>query len=304
MSSLNVHTTSQINALTPITGDMVVDSDLNAVKLYDGTAWRTWNTDALAAGGHQNRWCASLDGVNDYFNIGNHVTFNTANAFSFSGWMKLNAYTHSYPSLISFKTDGSEGYLVGFSQAVGYNGVFFGSGYTAGLTTESTSVANDLLTGWKHICITYDGVSRTAASSFKLYIDGSSVSVVNSSSLAGISNDNSFGKFASRYFDGGMDDLATFNSELSAADVLKIYNGTAPNGKPTDLTKASSYDTANQEQNLTGYWRMGDDSNDSATSGGSISTITDSSGNGNDATQSTASSQPTFSDLTGETIYV
>ena len=38
MSDLNVYTTSAINALTPITGDMVVDSDLNAVKLYDGAA--------------------------------------------------------------------------------------------------------------------------------------------------------------------------------------------------------------------------------------------------------------------------
>jgi hypothetical protein len=50
---------------------------------------------------------------------------------------------------------------------------------------------------------------------------------------------------------------------------------------------------------------MGDDSNDSATSGGSIATITDSSGNGNDATQSTASQQPAFSAIaSSETIYV
>jgi len=48
MSDLNVYTTSQINALTPITGDMVVDSDLNAVKLYDGSAWRTWNFNVTA----------------------------------------------------------------------------------------------------------------------------------------------------------------------------------------------------------------------------------------------------------------
>jgi len=46
MSDLNVYTTSQINALTPITGDMVVDSDLNAVKLYDGSAWRKFAHDA------------------------------------------------------------------------------------------------------------------------------------------------------------------------------------------------------------------------------------------------------------------
>ena len=46
MSDLNVYTTSEINALTPITGDMVVDSDLNAIKLWDGTAWRIFNNDA------------------------------------------------------------------------------------------------------------------------------------------------------------------------------------------------------------------------------------------------------------------
>ncbi len=50
MSDINVYTTSQITALTPITGDLVVDSDLNALKLYDGAVWITYSgTGALQA---------------------------------------------------------------------------------------------------------------------------------------------------------------------------------------------------------------------------------------------------------------
>jgi hypothetical protein len=46
MSDLNVYTTSQIDALTPLSGDLVVDSDLNAVKLYDGSVWRKFAHEA------------------------------------------------------------------------------------------------------------------------------------------------------------------------------------------------------------------------------------------------------------------
>ena len=86
-----------------------------------------------------------------------------------------------------------------------------------------------------------------------------------------------------------IDEFSVFNSTSSLSSLADLVSG----GKPADL---DSYDPV-------AWYRMGDDSNDSPTSGGSIATITDSSGNGNDAVQVTASLQPTFSDLTGETIY-
>jgi len=46
MSDLNVYTTSAINALTPITGDMVVDSDTDEIKLWNGSAWVVFSDDS------------------------------------------------------------------------------------------------------------------------------------------------------------------------------------------------------------------------------------------------------------------
>ena len=46
MSDLNVHTTAEINALTPITGDMVVDSDTDEIKLWSGSAWVVFSDDS------------------------------------------------------------------------------------------------------------------------------------------------------------------------------------------------------------------------------------------------------------------
>ena len=306
MSDLNVYTTAEINALTPITGDLVLDSDLNAVKLYDGAAWKTFTTDVSP---HQNRWGASFDGSSDhYLDLGSSNTYaNTGSAFSISAWFKLDTFTN-YPTIIQLKTNLSVSFILATSQTGYYSGVWFGSngglGFK-GFSTNSSSVASSIATGWHNLVFTFDGVNSQSASSFTVYIDGSAVTCNTAVPIGSYANVNKIGAGDASHFryDGSIDEVAIFNTELSAADITKIYNGTAPNGKPTDLTLAGSYDT-DRTANLAGYWRMGDDSNDSATSGGSIATITDSRGNGNDAVQATASNQPTFSDLTGEPIYV
>jgi len=289
MSDLNVYTTSQINALTPITGDMVIDSDLNAVKLYDGAAWRVFNSDSVAVP-YQNRWGASFDGSSDYLDLGTVSAFNNdPSAFSISIWFY-----------------GSQIMIGGFSDSgVGFYSHHSGFYVHAGMVGH-LSMANPFnSSAWNHALLTYNKSGDT-----KFYVNGNttpSLSAASASGLASVQAGNTYsiGRYThyNLYRAGLIDEVAIFTTELSAADLTKIYNGTAPNGKPTDLTLPGSYDTANQEQNLAGYWRMGDDSSDSATSGGYIATITDSSGNGNDAVQATASSQPTFSDLTGETIY-
>jgi hypothetical protein len=288
---------------------MVVDSDLNAVKLYDGAAWRTWNSDSVV--GFENRWGASFDGTNDYMDFGTNTTINSSSAFSVSAWFDVDNIA-GYPSICLLKTNLTNGFLIGLANTTGgnaiYNGVWFGSAPTGdttqfkGFATANSTLSATLASGWHHLVLTYDGVNPQASSSTTVYIDGTAYAATQAVGLGNYGTGNYVGKGAYQY-EGLIDEFAIFDSELSQADITKIYNGTAPNGKPTDLTLAASYDTANQEQNLAGYWRMGDDSNDSPTSGGAISTITDSSGNGNDAVQVTASLQPTFSDLTGETIY-
>ena len=66
-----------------------------------------------------------------------------------------------------------------------------------------------------------------------------------------------------------MDDVAIFNSELSASDVTSIYNS----GYPKDESSTS---------NLVGYWKMGD--------GATYPTIPDDSSNSNDGTMTNMAS--------------
>jgi hypothetical protein len=315
MSDLNVYTTSEINALTPITGDLVLDSTLNAVKLYDGAAWKTFTNDATSVP-YQNRWGASFDGTDDSFSTS---TYNTlfSGAFTLSCWYKTPS---TFPS--GHATYGKSSNLLGIDSSVGTGGVeirinklnnstnariqlYYTPSQTAGAPynmyggSSGEILATDT---WYHICWVADRDSSSATS--YLYVDGSSVALsaqggyassLHTTSTAFSSTENlTIGGRSDGvlYAVGHIDDVAIFGSALDQSAVTDLYSG----GTPDLVTGAS------------GYWRMGDDSNDSPSSdpaSNKIATITDSSGNGNDATQGTASAQPTFSALaSSETVYV
>ena len=280
MSDLNVYTTAQINALTPITGDMVVDSDLNAVKLYDGSAWRTWNSDSTAAP-YQNRWGASFDGLNDYLEVPHTTDLELTTAMTWSAWVNMNTtHTTDYPYLFAKWNSGNTAANYTFYTQIDS----IPSGYFVMRYWDSSSAqpsSTNIPRGqWVHLAAVHNGTQLT------YYVNGVADNTINVTTGSTNTGNLIIGRAPNgvRTFPGEIDEAAIFNSALSASDVSSIYN----NGVPTDISSLSPV----------GYWRMGDDSNDSATAGGNIATITDSSGNGNDATQSTASNQPTFSDLT------
>jgi len=273
MSDLNVYTTSQINALTPITGDMVVDSDLNAVKLYDGAAWRTWNSDSTVVPFY-NRWGASFDGSNDFMTVPDDASLNVSSGFTVSAWIYLNSLG-VFQGIVS-KRDGSgtnyQFYIRNGNVLSYYNG--------SNLYNDTTTLSSGV---WTHVA-----VSATSNSSASFYINGSISSTHSIGAITSSTSDVYIGQVTGvSHFNGSMDDVAIFDTALDQTAITALYNS----GVPAEVTGAI------------GYWRMGDDSSDTASDGTAIATITDSSGNGNDATQATASSQPTFSDLTGETIY-
>ena len=279
-----------------IAGKAYFETSTNKFIVYNGSAWIELDSDGVGAV-YQNRWGASFDGVDHYLDCGNDSSLAPAN-MTVSAWFKASGTVGTYNYIMS-----KAGALYGsmhlrytsankFNFHLGFNGYYKDGTFNTAVT----------LTDWHHVALTYDG------SYIKGYVDGSedfSLAETGSLNYTAMQIPNAEGDHLwigkgpySDKAEGLIDDAAIFSTALSAADITKIYNS----GVPTDLTKATSYDT-DRTANLKGYWRMGDDSNDSATSGGSIATITDSSGNGNDATQSTASSQPTFSDLTGESIY-
>ena len=260
-------------------GKAYFETSTNKMLVWNATAgaWIELDSDGTGAVPFVNRWGASFDGSNDYLDISSASSAVSGQAdFSISFWY----YATTHPGrLIGAGTAGSN--RINISQP---NSTFY-FGVSSGPTATAPS-----LNAWHHIVCVKSGTTGN------IYIDGnlegtSSNLVATTASNQG--DDFSIGRlaFVNEYGKAKFDEVAVFNSALDQAAVTALY-GASPNaGIPSAVTGA------------VGYWRMGDDSNDSATSGGSITTITDSSRNGNDATQSTASNQPTFSDLTGETIY-
>ena len=257
------------------------------IVVYYNGSWIRFDNEYSAAAVFQNRWGASFDGSDDTATTSlSSQVFN--GDFTVSSWVKP---TRAGGNTILFHLGASSSYTDGFRIYQQNGGFSFWNGL-GGYANVFNTVGSESLNNWQNLIVTRSGSAMT------FYIDGSSVNTgTNSATYTNTDLVINYPQYTR--FKGLMSETAIFNSALSTADVTKIYNG----GVPTDLTLAASYDT-DRTSNLKGYWRMGDDSNDTAVVGGSIATITDSSGNGNDATQSTASNQPTFSDLTSETIYV
>jgi len=292
MSDLNVYsTTAAVNALTPVDGDMVVDTEANAVKVYCNSAWKVFNNDGSPA--YENRWGASFD-AGDYLNSGTTSALNGVTNASYSFWYKTS----------STGVVGLMGGGAGTSVYHWSNGNIIVHGF---VDQNSHGVPQPTLGSWHNIICTFE------ASGSKLYVDGVYKSLVDNGDVTASDAFTNFlvGKvphYSSVMAAGekSMDEVAFWSATLSdggglsiddtaGGDIEKIYNG----GVPQNLTLAASYAT-DRTANLKGYWRMGDDSNDSPSSdpaSNKIITITDSSGNGNDATQGSATNQPTFKAL-------
>jgi len=278
-------------------GKAYFETNTNKMLVWNATAgaWIELDSDDTGAV-YENRWGSSFDGGGDILNCGNISAINSASNVTISCWIKADSFPHS-----TFNS------IWGGGQAGGHASRFWLNANSSRLniyngSTQNFSFSTTVSTGtWYHTAVVISG-----SSNLSVYLNGSQLgsTVTTFNSLTSQSGDNfqiaGNPTYVPYFWDGLIDEVAVWDSALSSQDISKIYNGTAPNGVPVDLTNSASYDT-DRTSNLKGYWRMGDDSNDTATSGGSIATITDSSGNGNDATQSDVTKQPTFKALDSST---
>jgi hypothetical protein len=207
-----------------------------------------------------NQYSVSFDGTDDYATatLGSQV-FDGDFAVSF--WFNADT-APTYTSLI--QSGSNSGYNDGFriyrysDTALafwrgqgGYSNIFGNIG-----TTSTGS--------WHHIVVTRSGTTST------FYLNGSSIATgTDSQAYTSTAFQMSFTTYP---FDGLMDEVALWDSALSATNVTAIYNS----GVPGDLSSL----------NPVNWWRMGD--ND----GGTGTTITDQGSGSNNATLTNG---PTFS---------
>ena len=292
---LNVYNTEVevFNSIAP-TGYIAYAQDTGRVYISNGTGWVYYNRDFI------NNHSLSFDGTNDYLDPSSTFTDLWSGSFSISFWLKT-------PS--TFNTSGADCYLgndfvagqgfIEFRQGVVSSSAakiefYFGNAVSNSfsLSFGSYGAATSAVLSpntWYHIVITADRPA-SGTTTATLYINGSVESSLtplssylsslpnaggtwSNNTFIGARNTVSSGSGSGELFlEGYLDEMAFFNSVLSASDVTSIYN----NGTPNFLF---SYNPVN-------WWRMGD--ND----GGSGTTITDIGSGGNDATLQNG---PTFS---------
>ena len=211
-----------------------------------------------------------FDGTDDTINVGatpSCLRFNRLDTFSFSAWVKVDTTQNNV--ILANQLAPSTNYR-GYYFAVNSSNqviVILRSTLSDRLIyTSTTTITNGL---WYHIVFTYDGTATTTGGN--IYINNSLDTLTRTGTLTGTMESTDPLYLGSRddsdnWISGSLDEISIFNTELSASDVVSIYN----NGVPNDISSL----------NPISWFRMGED----ATWDGTQWTLSDNGSCGNDGT--------------------
>jgi len=193
------------------------------------TRWKNW----IAFGSTHS---FNLDGSNDYLSFDQDIA--VSGDFSISWWM--------------YVTDETQGFAPLFYKAGNYVLYFRDNGdfllrinSFSGETFSSASVV--LENQWHHFALVRSG------SSVDLYVDKTSIDDTKTISGGSFTFNQIGFDSGSSYLDALIDEVAVWNTALSASDVTSVYN----NGKIVDLSKSASYGV-DRTANLKLWLRCGD----------------------------------------------
>ena len=222
------------------------------------------NSFEIAAGGvYSNIRSLDFDGTDDFVDCGDadNLSFGDGSndsAFSISLWLKMeggSAVRHRFVN----KMGADNEYYMGTTGGGGlYLALYDAS--TGGRIMRFGPSLNAYRDAWVHLVVTYDGSS--SSNGITGYVNGSLTSqwfTANSGTYTAMENTTSpllLGKTAQESYktEGKMDEIAIFNSELSATDIENIYNS----GVPNDISSLSPLS----------WWRFEEGSGTTATDSG------------------------------------
>ena len=192
-----------------------------------------------------------LDGVNDYLAVPatTDLQFERTDSFSFSFW--LRPQTSATQAIYSAEI--TSGTFRGIAiRLIGQKLRFILTSTTATNQLSIETTGNYNFSQWQHFVITYDGSSSASGVTFyrDSVLKGSTTNTDNLSATIDYTGAIRIGSRTdgAQPYQNHMDEVAIFDTELDAADVMEIY-GQRNFTDYTNLTKS---------ENLIHGWRMGD----------------------------------------------
>jgi hypothetical protein len=192
----------------------------DALGNYNGTLVNgaTYGTGKIGQG-------FSLDGVNDYINMGNVLDFDGSTPFSFSFW--VNPTILGNRNLINKWTGVNTGYIIYFLN----NKLEFGLSSNRSNSWLGVRTNNTYSIGMQNFICTYDGSKNV--SGISIYHNGisQSLTTVNNTLTGSISTSANFDLGRSvgglGWYNGIMDEIGIWNKELTASEITELYNSGA-----------------------------------------------------------------------------
>ena len=167
----------------------------------------------------------SLDGVNDYVNLGNNFDNDGSQAMTFSFWCKLNNTT-SNRSIFAKYNGGQVFYGLTLQSDSTFLFVIQQT-YPSNMLRVATIETFNTST-WYNVVISYDG--SKSSSGVKIYINGieATYNIVSDNFTGNSSNSGTFKiGYTFGYTSGIIDEFAIWNRELTASEVTQLYNSGA-----------------------------------------------------------------------------
>ena len=218
---------------------------------------------ATAIASIDNNDTMTFNGTDQYINVGDSDNFSFGNGatdspFSISVWVNMDDATR-FRIVNKYNINNPKEWLfaVGGDDTLRLN--LYDNSNQNYIGRKSTSTLTSYQGQWIHVACTYDGSS--SVNGIKLYLNGSRLGETNNTSGGYVAMENttqpvSIGWQGNDYANGKIDELAIFNTALSACDIKGIYEATTVvNGQP----KTANLLDANTTIPAPVYWnRMGD----------------------------------------------
>lgn len=228
MSDINTYTTAEIANLTPQSGDLVLNTDDNAVQLWNGSAWKVFNSDVSP---FPNTKSVSFDGANEYAGSlaipRNSGSWSTTTPITLSAWVKLNSW-NSDDALFGIGQLGSNGSKPAGHLLGNFSGIhLLANSFYLHQDGVQRNISVTATAGvWYHIVWTWDGSNGV------VYFNGSSELTFTDTSNAFQSTMHIWAGGQGRwngYPANTIDEIAFWDSALSSSNVSQMYSSGTPN---------------------------------------------------------------------------